>query len=188
MLNRNTILKKLEKSLSPERFQHTLGVEKTAVKLAQQYGISVKSASLAALLHDYARKYSSQQLLQQAKKHKLKIGPLEKFEPKLLHAELSAVLAQKDFGIKSKPILSAIAKHTLGSPKMTTLEKIIYLADHIEEGRQFKGVNKIRKIAFNNLDRAIVESASNMLKFLTDNSLPVDPRTIKTRNYYLLSL
>lgn len=187
MLNRNAILKKLEKTLSPERFQHSLGVEKIAVKLAQKHGVSVKSASLAALLHDYARKYSGKQLLQQAKKHKIKIGPMEKAEPKLVHAELGAVLAKKDFGIKAKTILAAIAKHTLGTPKMTTLEKIIYLADHIEEGRKFKGVNKIRKLAFKDLNKAIIVTTTNILKFLIDKSLPIDPRTIRTRNYYLLS-
>jgi len=116
----------------------------------------------------------------------IKIDPIQKQEPKLLHAELSAHLASLEFGVRSSEILSAIKKHTTGSPNMTKLEKIIYLADHIEEGRDFAGVNTMRRLAFNNLDKAILESASNMLKYLLEAGLPIYSGTIETRNYYLL--
>ncbi|MGB9612864.1 MAG: phosphohydrolase, partial [Candidatus Margulisiibacteriota bacterium] len=75
--------------------------------------------------------------------------------------------------------------HTTGAPSMTKLEKIIYLADHIEEGRIFLGVNKLRKLAFQNLNLAILESTSMMLQYLLDEKLPIYPKTIETRNYYL---
>lgn len=185
-ISRAEIIKKLKASLDQERFEHSLRVEKTAALLAQKHNASVKLASLAALLHDCARKHSRQGLLSQARKLKLKIDPVQKFEPKLLHAELSAHLAKQDFGIKAKAILSAIRKHTLGTQRMTKLEKIVYLADHIEEGRDFSGVKKIRALAIKDLDKAVLESASNMIKYLLENDLPVHPGTIQTRNYYLL--
>jgi predicted HD superfamily hydrolase involved in NAD metabolism len=183
---RAVILKKLKEDLDPERFKHSLRVEKIAIALAQRYRVSTKKARLAALLHDYSRKYARKGLLQQARKFKIIIDPISKFEPKLLHAELSALFAKRDFGITSKQILGAIRKHTIGAPRMTKLEKIIYLADHIEEGRNFSGVKKIRSLAAKNLNRAIVESSSNMLKFLLQKGLPIYPGTIRTRNYYLL--
>lgn len=183
---RKDILEKLKGSLDPERFEHSLRVEKTAVALARRFGVSVKKASLAALLHDYSRKYARKELLKQARRFKLGIDPIRKFEPKLFHAELSALLAKKDFGITSKQILGAIKKHTIGTPSMSKLEKIIYLADHIEEGRNFAGVRKTRSLALKDLDQAIVESSSIMLKFLLKKKLPIHPGTVQTRNYYLL--
>ncbi len=183
---RKSVLKKLKESLDPERFEHSLGAEKTAVALARKHGVSVKQAGLAALLHDYARKFSRKELLKQAVKFKLKIDPVSRFEPKLLHAELSALLVKRDFGIRSSRILNAIRKHTIGAPRMTKLEKIIYLADHIEEGRNFTGLNKIRRLASKNLDQAIFVSTSNVVKYLLEHGLPIHPGTIETRNYYRL--
>jgi predicted HD superfamily hydrolase involved in NAD metabolism len=183
---RADILKKLKEALDPERFKHSLRVEKTALTLARKYRVSAGKASLAALLHDYARKYPRKELLKQARRFKLRLDPVSIFEPKLVHAELSALLAKRDFGVTSREVLNAISKHTIGAPGMTRLEKIIYLADHIEEGRIFSGVNKVRRLALKNLDEAIVESASSMLRYLVERRLPVHPGTVNTRNHYLL--
>jgi len=186
VIKRAEIIEKLKVSLSPDRFKHCLRVEEIARLLAQKNGVSEIKAELAGLLHDYARKFSGPELIRQASRFKLKIDPISQFEPKLLHAELSALLAKRDFGVKSREVLSAIKKHTLGSPAMTTLEKIIYLADHIEEGRAFSGVEKIRRLAFKDLDQAILESTSSKLNYLLSKRLPIHPGTIRTRNYYLL--
>ncbi|MFC1637429.1 bis(5'-nucleosyl)-tetraphosphatase (symmetrical) YqeK [Candidatus Margulisiibacteriota bacterium] len=186
MPNRAEIIKGLKQALGPARFQHSLRVEKTALALAKRYRVSPDKVSLAALLHDYARKYARSELLKQARKFKLKLDPVSIFEPKLVHAELSALLARRDFGVTNKEVLGAISKHTIGAPGMTRLEKIIYLADHIEEGRDFAGVKKARRLADRDLDEAIVLSASSMLRYLLDKGLPVHPGTVQTRNYYLL--
>jgi predicted HD superfamily hydrolase involved in NAD metabolism len=182
------IINKLRDALDRERFEHSLRVEKTALSLAKRYKVSTKKASLAALLHDCGRKFSKKGMLKEARRAGIKIDPISRFEPKLLHAELSAYLAKKTFGIKSKEILGAIQKHTIGSPKMSKLEKIIYLADHIEEGRNFSGVKKARKTALKDLNKAIVEVATEMINYLIKKKLPVHPGTLLTRNYYLLNL
>ena len=186
MLDKSEILKLLKEDLGRARFDHSLRVEKTAVALARKFGVSIKKASIAALLHDCARKYDRAGLLRAARRLKLKIDPVSRLEPKLLHAELSARFARKDFKINSPEILSAIRKHTIGSERMSKLEKIIFLADHVEEGRRYKGVQKIRRLAFRDLDRAIIESTSRMLQYLESKKLPVHPGTIRTRNYYLM--
>lgn len=185
MSKRATIIKKLEKDLKKDRFNHTIRTEKIAVLLARHHGVSVKAASIAALLHDYARKFDRQDLLKQAKKFKLKIDTLSQQEPKLLHAELSTIYARSEFGIKSTAILSAIRKHTVGSAKMTKLEKIIYLADHLEEGRSHSGLKRLRQLAMKNLDQAIVTISTNMVKYLIGIGALIHPGTIQTRNYYL---
>ncbi len=188
MKKREQIIEQLKKSLNHERFRHSLGVEKTAIALAEKYKIQKNKASIAALLHDCARKYNSKELLAQAKKHKLEIDPIRKFEPKLFHAELGAIFAKKIFKIRDKSILSAIEKHTTGSAKMTTLEKIIFLADHIEEGRNFFGVNRLRDLALKSLDQAVLESSRIMIEYLLKKEAPIYYKSIETRNYYLLKL
>lgn len=188
MVNRSELIEKLKATLDQERFEHSLRVETIALQLGKKWQVSEKLVRPAALLHDCARRFSRKELLSQAVKIGLKIDPIRKFEPKLFHAEISAYLAQKEFGVKSRAILNAISRHTIGSAGMSQLEKIIYLADHIEEGRDFKGVNKMRDLAFKDLDQAIIVSASNMIGFLLENDLPIHPGTIETRNYYLLKL
>jgi predicted HD superfamily hydrolase involved in NAD metabolism len=176
-------LKRLK--LDPERLKQSLRVEKVALRLGQRWRVDKKKIIVAALLHDCARRFNGQQLLKVARKLGLKIDPVRKYQPKLFHAEISAYLAKKEFGVKSKEVLRAIRFHTTGAPKMTKLEKIIYLADHIEEGRNFPGVKKMRKLAFENLDLAILESTHQMLRYLLRENLPIYPQTIETRNYYL---
>lgn len=186
VLSRKEILKRL--NLDQERLEHTLRVEKIALKLGARWKESKRKIIYAALLHDCARRYHRDQLLKIAKKIGLEIDPVRKFEPKLFHAEIGAFLAKNEFGVKSKEVLRAIELHTTGAPKMSKLEKIIYLADHIEEGRKFSGVDRLRKLAFKNLNLAILESTSMMLKYLLKKNLPIYPKTIETRNYYLSKL
>lgn len=188
MTNRNRIIKKLGETLDPERFEHSLRVEKIALALGKRYRVNLKNISPAALLHDCARRYDRKELLRKAREAGLEIDPVRKLEPKLFHGEIGARLARDEFGIRSPDILRAIRHHTTGAPAMSKLEKIIYLADHIEEGRDFPGVGKLRNLAFKNMDRAIFESASSMLRFLLDKKLPIYPETISTRNSFLEKL
>ena len=186
MRDRAHILKKLKSVLDRPRFEHCLRVEKIAVSLAKRYGLSVQKAGLAALLHDYARRYDRPRLLAEARRQKLEIDPVSRAEPKLFHAALSALYARRDFGVTDRQILKAIKQHTLGAPGMSALEKIIFLADHIEEGRNFSGVKLVRKLAAQDLDRAVAVSTTNTLQYLLSKRLPVHSGTIRTRNYYLL--
>ncbi len=156
---------KLKQNLSAGRFQHSLGAEKFAVKLAKKHHAPVAKAALAALLHDCAKK--------------------KKGQDPLGHAPASARLARSLFGVTDKEILNAIKKHTTGAPKMSALEKIIYLPDHLEAGRKFNNVAKMRRIAFKDLDQAIIMVASSIIEFLIKQNLTIDPATFKTRNYYL---
>ncbi len=187
MDSRARIIKRLKTELDQPRFDHTLGVEKTALALARKFKVSAKKAGLAALLHDYARKYDRPGLLKQARKFKLKIDAVSQQEPKLLHAELSARMAERDFGINDPDVLSAIRNHTLGQPGMSRLDQIIFLADHIEENRNFDGVNRLRRLASRDLDQAMVASTANTLQYLLKKQLPIHPASIKTRNYYLMN-
>ncbi|MFA4966777.1 MAG: bis(5'-nucleosyl)-tetraphosphatase (symmetrical) YqeK [Candidatus Margulisiibacteriota bacterium] len=185
MINLDDIKDRLKKLLPLKRFEHSLRVEKEAVKLARHYHIPETKAAVAALLHDCSRFMDGKRMLKQALSWGLKIGPMEKFEPKLLHAKLSAVIARRKFKIKDPDILSAIERHTVGAEKMSRLDKIIYLADHIEDTRNYKGVKGVKKLAFRDLDAAVAESTSSMIGALLKKGLPIFEATVKTRNAHL---
>jgi predicted HD superfamily hydrolase involved in NAD metabolism len=185
IVGKATIVARLARTLDPERFKHCLRAEKIALALARKFRVNQAQVSFAALLHDCSRRYSRRELLKKARALGLKIDPIRKLEPKLFHAEISASLARKEFGIKSPAVLRAIAGHTTGNPKMTKLEKIIYLADHVEQKRTFPGVNELRRLAFQDLDQAVFEASSATISYLLAKKLPIYPPTVETRNAFL---
>ncbi len=180
------IIKKLRGILDPSRFRHSLRVRDTVIRLSRFHKVNLKKASVAGLLHDVSRYMDRPALLKAAQRLKMKIDPVSRLEPKLLHAQLSARIARERFGIKDPLILRAIRLHTLGSTDMHILDKIVYVADHIEEGRAHRGVKKARKLAASNIDLAIAEIATSTIKYLLGKGVPVHPRTYEVRNHYLL--
>lgn len=180
------IRKKLSALLDAERFRHSENVEGIARELAKRWGAPEEKAAVAGLLHDCSRWMTPKQMLEQARKLKFPVGEIEKGQPKLLHARLSARIARSEFGLKDKRVLEAIEKHTLGSSSMTVLDKIIYLADHIEGDRDYQGVDHVRDLAYKDLNKAVIESINSMLRSLIEKDLPIHEQTTATRNGLLL--
>ncbi len=141
--------------LSGYRLKHTLGCEKAAVALAKKWGADEEAASLCALLHDITKKLSMEEQLKLCRKYDIIVDNIEKIEPKLLHGKTAAATARARFKI-SDEIYNAVFCHTTGKPDMTLLDKILYLADYIEENRDFDGVEKIRELAFSDLNEAML--------------------------------
>lgn len=185
MKERSWIVARLKATLDPERFAHSLRVEQVALALAKQHRVNLNKVSLAALLHDCARRDNRNALLKKARRLGLEIDSIQTREPKLLHGELGVRLAQEEFGVRDRDILAAVRNHTTGRPRMSKLEKIIFLADHIEAGRNYPGLRSLRRLAFKDLNRAVFVSASRTLGFLLENKLPVHPGSVLTRNSYL---
>jgi predicted HD superfamily hydrolase involved in NAD metabolism len=123
-------------------------------------------------------------MLSEAKKLNFTISQMEEIEPKLLHARLSRYLAENEFGVTDPVVLSAIEHHTLGRPNMSLLEKIIYLADHAECGRDYAEAQTIRELAKSNLDKALALSTAQTLKYLNARQSPIDQRTVETHKFY----
>lgn len=129
------IRKVLKKRMDKERYWHTLGVAYTAACMAMRFGEDFERAYLAGLLHDCAKCSTDEEKLALAAEAGIPVNDIEQRSPGLLHAPLGAYLAQKEFGIRDEEICSAIHYHTLGKPEMTTLEKIIFVADYVEPNR-----------------------------------------------------
>ncbi len=175
------LINRLKNSLPEERFSHSLRVAEIATKLAEHYKLNSEKAYIAALLHDCSRFLKPYQMLKHAKRLNFEIGEAELDEPKLLHAGLSAYFAKQDYGIEDDEIFSAIRSHTVGNSNMSDLDKIVYLADHIEEERSYNGIEKVRALAYQNLDQAVVESMNCMPEFLKKENKIVSKETIKNK-------
>lgn len=182
-------LKELRKAMkevqSSKRFEHTKGVEYISAALAMRYGVSLEEALTAGLLHDCAKCLTDDKLLSICEKHGLMITDVEKKNPFLLHAKAGACLAEHKYGIKNGDILNAIRNHTTGRQGMSLLEKIVFVADYIEPGRkEAANLTEIRKLAFEDLDGALLKILEDTLKYLEESDGEKDPGTRETWEYY----
>ena len=180
------IYAKLEKSLSAKRLKHSVGVSETAVALAEHYGADIEKARLAGLLHDCAREMTSNILLKIAEVSGIVLNNIEKCQIALLHAPVGAIVASRDYGIDDEEICQAISRHTVGGPELELLDKIIFLADFIEPGRDFPGVDKMRVLAWTYLSDAVLAAYDNTILYLISNHGLIHPAAVNGRNALLM--
>jgi predicted HD superfamily hydrolase involved in NAD metabolism len=180
-MNRETALSIVKEQLTEHRYLHTIGVMETAIKLAEKYGADSKKAELAAIFHDYAKFRPKEEMRGIIIKEGMPAELLD-YNSELWHAPVGAFLAEREAGIRDKEVLDAIRYHTSGRPGMSLLEKIIYLADYIEPGRHFPGVDEVRDLAEAHLDKALIKSVQNTIMFLMKKGQPVFPASFQTYN------
>lgn len=177
--------RKLGKYLDEDRYEHTMGVMYTCAALAMVHGADIKDAEVAGLLHDCAKCIPSKKKLKMCAEHKIQVTDFEKEHSFLLHAKLGAYIAREKYDIRDEGILSAITFHTTGKPAMTTLEKIVYIADYIEPMRnKAPNLEHIRKLAFRDLDECMYEILHDTLEYLEENPKDIDVTTKDAFNYY----
>jgi predicted HD superfamily hydrolase involved in NAD metabolism len=185
----NTDYKKLRKAMhkvqDAKRYEHTLGVAYTAAALAMCYGEDVRVAEIAGLLHDCAKCLSDEKLLSICEKRNISINDWEQKNPYLLHAKVGSFLAMHEYHVLDQEVITAILNHITGRPGMSMLEKIIFIADYIEPSRKkAPRLGQIRKVAFVNLDEAVLQITEDTIQFLEEKGCQMDPMTYKTRDYY----
>ncbi|SDB09365.1 bis(5'-nucleosyl)-tetraphosphatase (symmetrical) YqeK [Eubacterium oxidoreducens] len=181
----DSIKKQLQNTLNEHRFTHTLGVAYTASALAMRYQANVEKAFLAGLLHDCAKNIPSDKMLQICKENEIRISSAEQSNPQLLHAKLGAYIAKEEYAVHDEEVLNSIRLHTTGAPKMTVLDKIIYIADYIEPNRkELPHMAEIRHHAFEDLDMAMEEITTDVLNYLISNGNVIDEMTLNTQRYY----
>lgn len=183
MNNIKEIQNKLLNDIGKKRFEHSLRVAETAKKLAEIYGVDVKKAYLAGLIHDCA-KYNEEVYI---KKYNIdfSIYPVSSIKDPVLHSFLGAEVAKKVYNIYDRDVLKAIEYHTTGRPDMSDLEKIIFIADAIEPARDFEGIEKIRKLAFENLNKAMLNLLDSNIIFLIGKKALINPLSFEARNYLI---
>ncbi len=178
------ILKWLKENLNEKRYIHTLGTADCAKELAQKFGLNSEKAYLAGLLHDCAKCFSNEKLLDIIHQH-LDVEECEMLNYKTLHAPVSAYIAENEFKITDKEILSAIRWHTLGRLDMTDFEKIVFIADKIEPNTRDKEYSdKIRVLLDeeNGLNKALLKCYKETIKSLVKRDLKICLLTIEIYN------
>ena len=174
----------LKENLNEKRYIHTLGTANCAKELAKQFGLNQDKAYLAGLLHDCAKCFSNEKLLDIIHQH-LDVEECEMLNYKTLHAPVSAYIAETEFNITDKEIISAIRWHTLGKLNMTDFEKIIFIADKIEPNTRDKEYSdKIRELLSqdNGLNKALLKCYKETIKSLVKRDLKICLLTIEIYN------
>lgn len=180
------IQRHLTEKLSPERFEHVISVQETAVALARCHNADLWKTSLAALLHDVAKWMSDDQLYNAVSLYKIELDPIEQIMPALLHAIIGVKYAIDLFEITDLDILEAIRCHTTGSASMGLTAKLIYVADFAEPKREYKEAAQVRLLAENDLDKAVHTVAQYKIEYLLQYGGIIHPNTINTYNSALV--
>ena len=184
-MKRDKMLYKLRKTLDAQRFEHTLGVEETARKMALMFGVSEEKASLAGLLHDCAKCMTLSQMVKAARH--LPLDPVMKESKALMHSVAGMCIAQTVYGVTDPEVLGAIRWHTTGRAGMTRLEKIIYLADMIEPHRKpYPGLEELREACLTDLDEALLMALRMSLDHVRQQGKTLHPDTMAALAYYEL--
>lgn len=172
------IIDMLMEDLDQSRLEHTLRVVEEAKRLARRYDVDIQKATTAALLHDCGKLKDNNNLLKLADDFDIMMTD----NKDLIHAPLGAALAQHKYKIEDEDILNAIKYHTTGRKDMSHLEKIIYIADYIEPNRKFIGVERVRRLAFQDLDESICLAMDQTIVFLVKSNRIISLDTIEARN------
>ncbi len=186
-LNLEEIREIMVRHLGKDLFRHSLGTAQTAYSLAERYGEEPERAYLAGMVHDYGKVYSSEAVRRWARGLKLKLDQVTLAEPGLLHAPVGAALLPLELGLKDAGVLRAVAYHTTCRPGASLLERIVYLADYIEPGREFPGLGPVREAAEKNLRAALVMVVEQTIRRILDRGRLLHPRSVEFRNSLLRS-
>jgi predicted HD superfamily hydrolase involved in NAD metabolism len=175
----------LTKRMSTDRYNHVIRVTETAKRLAPLHDVSAEKAELAALLHDIAKCMDPTSLRSLMKENKVD-ERLLLFHHELWHASVGAIIAASEFNVKDTEVLNAVKYHTTGRAGMSKVEKIIYVADMTEPGRNFPGVIQLQKLATDNLDEAMGACIQQSVQFLVAKGVPVFPDSIDCYNEHVM--
>lgn len=184
-----SINQKLKEMLPERRMKHSLNVADCAVKLCEVYNCDKDKAYVAGMVHDCAKYLNCAEVEYYIKKYNIELDEFETNNLALSHSIIGSYIAEYEFKINDENIISSIRYHTTGKEDMNLLEKIIYIADLIEESRDFPSVDLLRELTYcGKLEEALLISFDNTIKFVIDNKQLIHPRTVSARNYIMKKL
>lgn len=156
---------KLYENITQDRFLHSISVANEAKKLAIIYNYNVEKAFLAGLLHDCCKCYNKDEIYKYCFKYQFKLDEYLSKNLALVHAFLGYFVANDLYSVLDEDILNSIKYHTTGKENMSTLEKIIYIADYTEPKRTHSDSKIAREISYKCLDRAVLHILKNTIQF-----------------------
>ena len=176
----------LEKILSPKRFNHSVNVSLMSEKLAKNYGVDSEKAKLAGLLHDICKEKPDEENIEMSKKDGYFAYSDKTNSIKILHGPAASFFLKEKYGITDNEILNAVKYHTTGRKNMTLFEKIIFVADHISEERQWPDVKELQKSAFEDIDKVVLKKLSTAIQNCLDRHQSICENTTQLYNELIL--
>lgn len=183
-VNINELRDILKIRLSKKRYTHSLNVADAALKLAEKYGADIEKAYLAGLVHDICKEVPTDEQLAMAQKCRQGIDETEQKIPALYHAAAGSWYGENVLHIHDEDILNAVRYHTTGRAGMSRLEECVYLADLISEDRTYKDVGRMRRLAFEDINGAMLEAARFTLSDVIAKGSFIPENSMQTYNYY----
>ena len=180
----------VKSEVSEKRFNHILGVVKRAIEYAQIYNANIEDVKVAAILHDIAKEYSEEKSYEILEKYGYNVDEVEKNNYNLIHSKVGSIIAKYEYGL-SDDICNAIAFHTTGRSNMSMLEKIIYLADATEEGRNYKHsineltIEEVVATVKEDIDKGLIYVLKWSLQSILRRDLLMHMNTVEAYNFYL---
>jgi len=169
--------------LDDNRFYHSLRTEEMALLLAKRYHFNkMEKVSLAAILHDCAKTLPSGKALEKVRKYGIILDDVAIANPLLWHAVVGAKMVEVELGLHDEEIINAIRVHTTGDSNMSMLDKIIFIADKVEFGREYGGVDYLRELAWVDIDVAVMHSIKGTLQWVLYRKLHLHPSSVSTWN------
>ena len=157
-------------------------------EIAESHGAETKKCDLGASAHDVVRHWTENKLITEARRLGLDITEVENHEPLLLHGPIGAHWLRNKLGCRDLDIVSAVNYHTTGRPKMSQVEKIVFIADKIEPQKikKYPELGSIMDIVMDDLDGAILCYLALRIRSILADGGVVHPRALETWNWLIL--
>lgn len=178
------IIEFVKERLSQKRFNHCLGTMNMCEKLAKIYSADVEKAKKIGVSHDLAKEMTNDEYLSYMKENGIKLSDEEMEMPFLFHGIVGADIAKKKLGFDDE-MCEAICHHTTSKPNMTILQKILYVADKVEEGRTYSDVDFYRNLAYKDIDECVVKIIDFQISDDIKREIPIPRISVESRNFIL---
>lgn len=175
----------VKKQLSKHRYEHSVRVAQTAVKIAEAHDEDSNKAAIAGIMHDYCKEMPVEILIKKMVENKLMTSKYDLLMPQILHGPVASIVLKEQNIITDPQILQAIRFHTTGHWSMDRLAKIIFIADYVEPGRKTPNIEKILKISLSDLDEGVLEIVNQTMEYLSSKNRLIHEDMVKLRNEIL---
>ena len=179
MWNIEEIKKDVRSNLSDYRYNHSIRVMEEAKRLAEHYKADIEKCMLCGLTHDMCKELRDKENEDFIKKYNLPKELLNPENKNMIHGFTASILVKEKYKFTNDMVL-AIRYHTTGYPNMDILAKIVYLADKIEKGKDYPGIEEERFLAYQNIDKAIILCLKNQIKHLKEKNKVINKMGYET--------
>lgn len=183
-----TLTALLKARLSKKRFTHSVNVARASYTLAERWGADPQRAYLAGLLHDCCKELPFEEQEELMRQGPFVVSDIEWLCKPVWHGIAAASYMCAELGIEDMEVLSAARWHTVAHANMTRLEEIVYMADLISAERTYRDVDRFRKMAQNDLDKAMLEALKYSVESVMKKGTPLPLPTVEAYNFYLAKI